>query len=433
MGLSRDDHDRLNRLASEVKKGGGLALPFFFSAILNELLDNGPTDNGRLMAIVAERGVNKTKKLAETWGGSWEALTADLMNQLAHKGYVRCDGDRWMIGENFRPGVRLETIPARKGLNAADGVTVWLKEEREALDQAAKVKMRLEQVLRQPRGKSHTQQVINEIRNSYEKVGALSPVLVAANGRIIDGRHRLEVDPDWPQMKMANITTDEQAINAILELDRWHKSPHERLTGDAVEKIKTVLSDADKATNQNTIKRAVVEAELQRDATRSNRAIADLVGVSDPTVGTVRKELLNFRNIHRYEFTAGRGIRPGKHSAACWCPPDHPERQAGDVQPKHNGSKPKPAPKPSKIEAWMEAVIRRELEAGTFNRDRLAKEFGCSAMPVRVAAARIKAGMEAEERIRTESEETQTPTQAAENDQHEHDWVSVCRVCGEEK
>jgi hypothetical protein len=57
---------RLDRLSSEVKGGGGLALPLFFSALLNELLDNGPVENQRLVKVVQDNGGNKTKKLAET-------------------------------------------------------------------------------------------------------------------------------------------------------------------------------------------------------------------------------------------------------------------------------------------------------------------------------------------------------------------------------
>ena len=51
--MSPEEHDRLDRLASEVRGGGGLALPDFFGALLEELLDNGPTDNARLVRIVA--------------------------------------------------------------------------------------------------------------------------------------------------------------------------------------------------------------------------------------------------------------------------------------------------------------------------------------------------------------------------------------------
>ena len=46
------------------------ALPDFFGALLEELLDNGPTDNARLVRIVADVGANKSKKVKETWGNS---------------------------------------------------------------------------------------------------------------------------------------------------------------------------------------------------------------------------------------------------------------------------------------------------------------------------------------------------------------------------
>jgi DNA modification methylase len=43
----------------------------------------------------------------------------------------------------------------------------------------------------------------DELKKSYEKFGALYPVLVDKNGNVIDGKHRRRVDPNWPSMKIA--------------------------------------------------------------------------------------------------------------------------------------------------------------------------------------------------------------------------------------
>ena len=36
------------------------------------------------------------------------------------------------------------------------------------------------------------------LKKSKDKSGPLYPVIIAKNGRVIDGRHRLKEDPDWP-------------------------------------------------------------------------------------------------------------------------------------------------------------------------------------------------------------------------------------------
>jgi hypothetical protein len=320
MKLSRQDHDRLDRLASEVKKGGGLALPSFFSAILNELQDNGSTDNARLVKIVAAVGSNKTRKLAETWQGSWDLLTKDLIQQLVSKDYVTTNGhsESWCLGKAFVPGVRLEIIPARKGLNVADGTTVWPKADREALEHAKRVEVSAEQALRQPRGRSHSQPVMNELRNSYEKHGPLSPVLKAVlsdeDGQevVIDGRHRLEIDPGWEPFVLRSVTTREQAIAAIIELDTFHRQGHEQLSSSARAKIEAVQGDMGKVPTQNALKRIRVENELRRDATRSDRTIAELVGVDNKTVATVRVDLEESEEIPHFSKRADP--RTGKSS-----------------------------------------------------------------------------------------------------------------------
>src|SRR5712692_7575808 len=137
MDRSRVDNERLDRLASEVRRGGGLPLPLLFGALLEDLLDNGPASSGRLTKITSDVLAAKTAKLAETWRGSWEWLTDDAMQQLRSRGLAEVNGDGlWHLGDKFEPGKRLEVIPKRAGLNAADHVTVWDKAEREARSQA---------------------------------------------------------------------------------------------------------------------------------------------------------------------------------------------------------------------------------------------------------------------------------------------------------
>ena len=355
MSRSRKDNERLDRLASEVKKGGGLALPLFFTAILNELLDNGPADDARLAEIVADIGVNKTKKLAETWNGSWEFLTSDLMEQLASKGYAVCDDDgRWIIGENFMPGVRLETIPFRRGLNREDAVTVWEQEERQRRYKASAIDFESASLIRQPRQRHHSPVMMKLLQETYEQYGPINRVVVNAHQQVLDGRHRREIDPDWPAVELKRldgqpISTDEESLTAMLMLDAINGEV--RLTKTERDRINRVLGELP---GINSVKRDRVESELRQDAARSNRAIAALVGVSDPTVGSVRAELVCAKVLHKHEFPGSTKI--GKHSTDCWC-------GEGDTAPK-TAEKPRQPKAGSGAPKWKNPALLEAIESG---------------------------------------------------------------------
>lgn len=56
---------------------------------------------------------------------------------------------------------------------------------------------------------------IDELKASYEKLGAIYPVLVDKHGEVIDGIHRKKVDPNWKELR---IDTDDEAVKAIVAL-----------------------------------------------------------------------------------------------------------------------------------------------------------------------------------------------------------------------
>ena len=57
---------------------------------------------------------------------------------------------------------------------------------------------------------------ISELKASSERVGKLYPVLLDKRGNIVDGKHRLEVDENWPKVKLEHIETDKQLLIARL-------------------------------------------------------------------------------------------------------------------------------------------------------------------------------------------------------------------------
>lgn len=55
---------------------------------------------------------------------------------------------------------------------------------------------------------------VSGLKASSERVGKLYPVLLDKYGNIIDGKHRLEVDENWPRVKLEHIETDKQLLMA---------------------------------------------------------------------------------------------------------------------------------------------------------------------------------------------------------------------------
>lgn len=223
MSRTKADNDRIDRLASEKRGGGGLVLPPLFSALMNELLDHGTATDDRMAEIVAMECESKTAKLDETWDGDWSFLTRDLMDSLSAQELVaRNRAGAWMVGPEFEPGILTEVLPARKNLNAAQSFTAWDAETRAALRSAAVADAKFYEAIRQPRGKFHGPDTLRALRESYEREGPRDPVLVAVvDGYevVIDGRHRLELDAKWPKKVLHHVTTREQAIGAIIEAD----------------------------------------------------------------------------------------------------------------------------------------------------------------------------------------------------------------------
>ena len=58
---------------------------------------------------------------------------------------------------------------------------------------------------------------LDELKRSKEQVGFLHPVLVDQEGKIIDGRHRKAIFPDWPEMQK-EIQSPVQRLQTIIHL-----------------------------------------------------------------------------------------------------------------------------------------------------------------------------------------------------------------------
>ena len=423
MSRTKAENDRIDRLASEKKGGGGLVLPSLFSALMNELLDHGTATDARLAEIVARECENKTAKLEETWDGDWSFLTTDLVESLEAKGYAERDGETGVVGPNFTPGMSLEVLRARPGLNAAAKFTAWDQDTRRALREAAAVDVAVRDLIRQPRGKSHPQKYVNELRESYEKVGPLVPILAATvDGRevIIDGRHRREACPEWPTKILEHVKTESQVLTAILELDDYHRRNTEKLTADAAEKVRSVLG---RSATQSIVKRAVVEAELRADESRSNRAIAEIVGAEHHLVVEVRSAMERMGDSPIHCWIGWKGTGGGKHSAECWC-------GEGDTPPKETKSR-----QPKGDVEGARVYVRQKLSAGEpAGRKEPMEKFGISQSQLDIIRAEEQAKLDASPPPPPAAPVTPPLSQSGTvpPTDHSHQWrtVRICDGCG---
>jgi hypothetical protein len=116
------------------------------------------------------------------------------------------------------------------------------------------------------------------MRNSLKQQGLLMPI-VTWNGQIVDGRHRekhcreLGIMPRYIEISGTH-QTEEQMRGYVAASNEYRRARTTPLT--------------------NEEKRALVAAELERDPARSDRAIAEAVGVDHKTVSVARKEVGNF-------------------------------------------------------------------------------------------------------------------------------------------
>lgn len=112
-------HDeRIARLVGNGKNdasgGGGILLPDAFRAVLKHLLDHGMSSIGDLSRVVADELAFKENRVIAVWG-SWEALTQDLLDQLAFRhlvvpGAMPFTNELWELAEGFKPHPYRHTV-----------------------------------------------------------------------------------------------------------------------------------------------------------------------------------------------------------------------------------------------------------------------------------------------------------------------------------
>jgi hypothetical protein len=327
---------RLNRLAGSGRgSGGGLPLPALFAAMLNEVLDNAPVGTGRMTKIASSVLGFKQQAVFATWP-TWEALTADVLAQLESRKVVQREGGSWVKGPRLVTGQRIEIIPARPDVGSkSDGVTVWTKDVREArssADHAIRTFGEFDAEVTQRGNRRVTTARKELILESMRQLGDLRdyfPVLLDEQGNVVDGRHRREIDPDWPASRTR--VPAEKRLAAAAAANRTN--------GWSEKDWKALLDKVTDTTGRKTeAVRTLIRLALLEDANRSNRSIAALVGCDHQTVQPVRNELESRGEIPHYSFAGGDSVSqgittgtPNSHSDR-WVPEDTAEAVTQEAQ-----------------------------------------------------------------------------------------------------
>jgi DNA-binding Lrp family transcriptional regulator len=165
-----------------------------------------------------------------------------------------------------------------------------------------------------------TDQEFAALRESLKANGQIVEVVIW-NGQIVDGRHRAklcrELGLDIKHHDIGDVPEDK--MRAVVRTLNEHRRSRT-----------TALTTAEK--------RARIEAGLKANPKLSNRQIADMLGVSHPTVAEVRKQLASTGKITSSEKTVGKDGK--SRSQPALKPTASPKRSALDeVRDLHEGAK----------------------------------------------------------------------------------------------
>jgi len=62
--------------------------------------------------------------------------------------------------------------------------------------------------------------ILENMKNSYKRYGALYPVIVSEDGEIIDGYHRKKIDPNWPEIRVQVDPLKKEILAFVANINR---------------------------------------------------------------------------------------------------------------------------------------------------------------------------------------------------------------------
>ena len=109
-----------------------------------------------------------------------------------------------------------------------------------------------------------------DLKRSKGIVGALYPVLLDAQGNVIDGLHRLEADPNWPKRKLEWVKDEETR-----ELVRTHANLMRREV--SLEERRGSFLELAKHMEKKGVKKGKISTELSKVSGFSDRWVRELL------------------------------------------------------------------------------------------------------------------------------------------------------------
>jgi len=170
-----------------------------------------------------------------------------------------------------------------------------------------------------------------ELKNELKKNGQRTPILVWKD-QVVDGRHRLalltelKILPKFDTKTLAT-ATEGQMQKHVASLNQYRRSPTRPLSNDE--------------------KRGLIKAELIKDASRSNNAIAKLLRVDDKTVASVRREPESTSELPKLDATKGADGKTRRTVPQRRTPPPRANRQKGTEPTKVKEPAPTAPPLPA--------------------------------------------------------------------------------------
>jgi hypothetical protein len=298
------------------ESGGGLNLSLLYSTLLDFVGDNGGINLGMGLQVVGVPLANQFPRMEQLYRRHGEAAVAacvtDALEHLAGRGILKPFRGCWVRGPAFKFGTPMTILPGRRrDARPAIRHTVVSREERERLAAADHRKQAITDAAAELREGGRGLRPIDEqhvqaLVRSVEEFGLrddLFPVRQDQHGRILSGRHRLEVarrlGRPWRRLTI-RVRNDDEALAiawAANSAKPWAAADRARLAKWGIIPERTLGTKA---------KREVIREALLADPGRRNSQIAVPLGVDYHTVQAVRAELQEKQEIPIYEFGRGR-------------------------------------------------------------------------------------------------------------------------------
>jgi hypothetical protein len=288
------------RLSGNGEMGGGDAPQPFLIPILNHIHDEGSIT----LAAAAEtaRVTSERARIDRMWKGhgGFTGFIHGLLDLIEYRGLAIKDAngvDRWRRGPKMEEGATVSVIPGVVSYPVRSAeCRAFRDEDSKAKGDIAALAASLKPG--EPGLRPIDQKNIEVIKKSIDDYGLQdhSPILLDDKGRILSGRHRIEVERqlgiEWPR-QVIKVADDYQAIGIAMSSNvgrPWSRKDYENLDRKGLQ-----------GTKSQRLRRKI-ELALLENCQRPDAEIGRLLDCSETLVGWVRAPLLADKKITSATF-----------------------------------------------------------------------------------------------------------------------------------